>query len=404
VRLRVGDVIITKDSEAWNDIGVPALVEYAAADLLCGYHLAILRPRDPVVLGDFLLRALQSQGVACQYFVAANGVTRYGLSHDAIKSVFLPIPPLPEQSIIARFLDHADTRTQRFITAKRRLIELLNEQKQAIIQKAVTRGLNSDVHLKPSGVEWFGDVPEHWNLVPLKRTCKLIRDGTHQPPPRTLSGFPLLSVRNIITEELVRRPDDSFISEADYSALCRSFVPEAHDVLLAIVGATLGKVAIVPEMLPFQIQRSLAVLRPVPDQLDYRFLASYLRSAGFQSALWQTVAFSAQPGIYLGTIATFPIPLPHFNEQVAIGLFVADRVKAIDRAITAVRSQVGLIREYRAHLIADVVTGKLDVRGVELPEIEGTEEPSPVADEMDHDVTEEGDELKPVEESADAAS
>jgi type I restriction enzyme S subunit len=210
-------------------------------------------------------------------------------------------------------------------------------------------------------------------------------------------------VRNIITEELVRRPDDSFISEADYYALCRSFVPEAHDVLLAIVGATLGKVAIVPEMLPFQIQRSLAALRPAPDQLDYRFLASYLRSAGFQSALWQTVAFSAQPGIYLGTIATFPIPLPHFNEQVAIALFVADRVKAIDRAITAVRGQVDLIREYRSQLIADVATGKLDVRGVEVPPMDDAEDLPALGDETIDKATEEESELEPGEGSADAA-
>ena len=85
-RLQVGDVIITKDSEMWNDIGVPALVEYAAPDLVCGYHLAILRPRRGIIHGSYLLRALQSQGVASQYYVSANGVTRYGLSHDAIKS------------------------------------------------------------------------------------------------------------------------------------------------------------------------------------------------------------------------------------------------------------------------------------------------------------------------------
>jgi len=127
-RLEVGDVVITKDSEAWDDIGVPALVEYAAPDLVCGYHLAMLRPRPRVVIGGFLLRALQCKAVAAQLYVSANGVTRYGLSHDAIKRIALPLPPVPEQVAIARFLQHADRRITRYIAAKRRLIGLLREQ------------------------------------------------------------------------------------------------------------------------------------------------------------------------------------------------------------------------------------------------------------------------------------
>ncbi|MGQ0592523.1 MAG: hypothetical protein ACT4QB_07705 [Gammaproteobacteria bacterium] len=134
-RLRLGDVLITKDSAVWNDIGVPALVKYAAADLVSGYHLALLRPREHVMSGPYLLRVLQSEGVAYQYHVAANGVTRYGLSHTAIKRVLLPVAPLAEQAAIVRFLDHADRRIRRYIRAKQKLIKLLQEQKQAIIQK-----------------------------------------------------------------------------------------------------------------------------------------------------------------------------------------------------------------------------------------------------------------------------
>ncbi len=134
-RLQVGDVVITKDSEMWNDIGVPALVEYAAPDLVCGYHLVILRPRRGIVYGSYLLRALQSQGIASQHYVSANGVTRFGLSHDAIKSVLVPLPPLPEQHAITRYLDYMDRRIRRIIRAKQKLIALLEEQKQAIIHR-----------------------------------------------------------------------------------------------------------------------------------------------------------------------------------------------------------------------------------------------------------------------------
>lgn len=180
-RLAEGDVLITKDSEAWNDIGVPALVRESADDLVSGYHLALLRPFQERIVGDFLFRSLQSTSVQYQFHIEANGVTRYGLSHAAIKSVWLPVPSLPEQAAIVRFLDYMDRRIRRYIRAKQKLIKLLEEQKQAIIHRAVTRGLDPKVRLKPSGVEWLGDVPEHWAIVPLKRIGS-VRIGLTEPP------------------------------------------------------------------------------------------------------------------------------------------------------------------------------------------------------------------------------
>ena len=182
-RLQSGDVLITKDSEAWNDIGVPALVEDTQDDIVSGYHLALLRPFPERVDGGYLFRALQSTAVTYQFHVEANGVTRYGLSHSAIKSVWLPLAPLPEQSAIVRYLDHADRRIRRYIRAKQKLIKLLEEQKQALIHQIVTRGLDPNVRLKPSGVEWLGDVPEHWEVVALKRVLRQLVDCEHKTAP-----------------------------------------------------------------------------------------------------------------------------------------------------------------------------------------------------------------------------
>ena len=176
-RLKPGDVLITKDSEEWNDIGVPALVEESADDLICGYHLALLRPLADRFIGAYLFRALQTNGVARQFHVEANGVTRYGLSHAAIKSIWLPAPPLPEQAVIVRFLDHVDGRIGRYVRAKQKLIKLLEEQKQVIIHRAVTRGLDPNVRLKASGVPWVGDIPEHWEV---RSTKHLFREVDHR--------------------------------------------------------------------------------------------------------------------------------------------------------------------------------------------------------------------------------
>ena len=161
--LKPGDVLITKDSEAWDDIGVPALVAESSDDLLSGYHLALLRPFRTTI-GAYLALALQSKGVAYQFHVGANGVTRYGLTQTSIQSVCLPLPPLPEQRAIVRYLDHVDDRIRRYVSAKEKLIALLEEERQAVIHRAVTRGLVPNVPLKPSGVKWLGDVPAHWEV------------------------------------------------------------------------------------------------------------------------------------------------------------------------------------------------------------------------------------------------
>lgn len=141
-RLEPGDVLITKDSEAWNDIGIPALVEFTADDLICGYHLALLRPRKALLSGAYLFRALQSPAVAYQFHVAANGVTRYGLSHDAIKSVLLSVPLLPEQAAIVEYLDNATADIDATTDRTRREIALLREYRTRLIADVVTGKLN----------------------------------------------------------------------------------------------------------------------------------------------------------------------------------------------------------------------------------------------------------------------
>ncbi len=137
-RLKRGDVLITKDSEQWNDIGIPALVDDIDEDIVCGYHLALLRPFAETATPAYLLRAMQSTVVAYQFYISANGVTRYGLSHDAIKSVRLPIPPLPEQNAIIHFLDTQTPKIDAAIAAARSEIELLREYRTRLIADVVT--------------------------------------------------------------------------------------------------------------------------------------------------------------------------------------------------------------------------------------------------------------------------
>ena len=137
-RLAAGDVLITKDSEDWNDIGVPALVDEAPPDVLFGYHLALLRPRAIQIRVPFLFRALQAITVASQFRVRANGVTRYGFSQDATKSARLTVPPLTEQAAISRYLDRTIANLGLAISRLRDQIVLLDEYRNQLVAEAET--------------------------------------------------------------------------------------------------------------------------------------------------------------------------------------------------------------------------------------------------------------------------
>jgi type I restriction enzyme S subunit len=349
------------------------------------------------VLPRYADHLLRTPAYAAEYQRRSTGVnsSRMRLYPEQFLKIEVIVPPRDEQAAIVRFLDWANGRLERPIRAKRKVIALLNEQKQAIIHRAVTRGLDPSAPLKPSGIPWLGDIPQHWDVMPVKRTCSLVRDGTHLPPARTQTGFPLLSVRNMVGGRLVRRPDDSFISKADFEKLNTSFVVRPNDVLMAIVGATLGKVALVDDIGPFQIQRSVSILRPRAELMSHDFLATFLRSPRLQQYLWQSVAFSAQPGIYLGFVANIPVPVPPtIAEQVSIHDGLQRELSPIDTAISRLEREIDLLLKYRTRLVADVVTGKLDVR----------EAAARLPDEEAHDTVEgsaeTSDEAEPAEEVA----
>jgi type I restriction enzyme S subunit len=169
-------------------------------------------------------------------------------------------------------------------------------------------------------------------------------------------------VRNIVKGQFIRLPDDSMISEDDFRALNKSFSVRENDVLLAIVGATLGKVAVVGHMEPLVIQRSLAILRARPDVLSYTFLAFFLQSRHFQNLLWESTGYSAQPGIYLNSLAAFHIALPPIREQMNIAEFLSEELAKHERLITGVSDGIERLKEFRTAMISAAVTGKIDVR------------------------------------------
>ena len=370
-RLEKDDVLITKDSESWDDIGVPALVTEPTSDLISGYHLALLRPRSEKIAGGYLLRALQSNSSAYQFHIEAKGVTRYGLSHAGIKSAWLPVPPLPEQSSIIRYLDHATENIRRYISAKERLINLLEEQRQAVIQCAVTRGLDPNICLKPSGVEWLGDMPEHWEVRRLKHAAML-------NPSRTESHNSLMPDTATTFLPMERVSPDGRIDSQEIlpaSRVWNGFTYfRRNDVLVAKITPCFenGKGAYL-DSLPTEIgfgSTEFHVLRAKPFVLP-QFLYLLTKTSEFRRLGADAMTGAAgQQRVPSSFIANYSIPLPPLDEQTTIVEHLEKATSDINAATSRAHREIELLKEYRTRLIADVVTGKLDVREVafKLPE------------------------------------
>ena len=179
------------------------------------------------------------------------------------------------------------------------------------------------------------------------------------------SGYPLLSVRNLVDRKHIQfLDDDSMISAADFLELEKAFTVRENDILLAIVGATMGKVSLVPKMEPFAIQRSLAIFRTKENLLNHIYLYYFFQSNHFQAFLWNNTGFSAQPGIYLGALSNFSVVCPPtFSEQLKIVEAIKPKIQDLETVVSRIDKEIGLLQEYRTALISEVVTGKIDVRG-----------------------------------------
>lgn len=213
---------------------------------------------------------------------------------------------------------------------------------------------------RDSGIGWLGEVPEHWTDSHMKRVCKSIKDGTHGSFSRVDSGYPLLSVRNIVGNLFINLDDDSLISEEDYLSIVKSFKIKEGDLQLAIVGATMGKVGLVPKMKPFATQRSVATIRTNSKVLLNKYLFYFIQGVKFQKNLWTNTNYSAQPGIYLGTIEAISIFVPPYQEQIAIAQYLDTKTQAIDKKVNLLEKKIGYYKELRKSIINETVTLGLD--------------------------------------------
>ena len=301
-----------------------------------------------------------------------------GLSREDAYDRSLPLPPLAEQRAIARYLDHVDRRIRRYITAKRKLIALLEEEKQAVINQAVTRGLDPNVRLKPSGIEWLGDVPEHWERCRLRNVVSVVTTGSRGWSSYASDSGPLfIRVANLNRGSLQLRFDDTVrLSLPETSEVTRTRI-QAGDLLVSVT-AYIGSVGLAPEEFEeAYVSQHVARCQPLPGSSS-RWLGYVLLSTVGQTHGQISLYGGTKDGLSLDDVKNYQILLPPLDEQIAIVEHIDKTSADTDAAIAHTRRQIELVQEYRTRLIADVVTGKLDVREAAAQLAEEDDEVGPI--------------------------
>ncbi|MFM7086062.1 MAG: restriction endonuclease subunit S, partial [Cyanobium sp.] len=311
--------------------------------------------------------------------VRSKGVwtSRLQLTDESFLSAPFPIPPLSEQAAIVRFLDHADRKIRRYIRAKQKLIKLLEEQKQAIIHRAVTRGLDPDVRLKPSCVEWLGDVPEHWYIVALKHVLKRLIDCEHKTAP-AIDHSDFRVVRTTAVRNGNLRWSGTYCTTAEaFQAWTQRAIPEPGDVIFTRE-APAGEACLVPEGVDICLGQRTVLMKLRRDQYDGQFLVHMIYAGPPRMRIQLASQGSTVGHFNMDDIGWMKVLAPPLQEQQRIVEAIKKGTVELARTIEKANREIDLLQEYRTRLIADVVTGKLDVREAAA----GLLEEEPVADEV----------------------
>lgn len=378
-----GEIVMNR-MQAWSGMfGAGPIAGLVSPDY------AVFQILDQDLVG-LLLARIKAPDMVSQFALASKGIGSgfNRLYSDRLGAIAMSLPPLDEQAAILRFLDHANRKIDGFIRAKRKLIGLLNEQKQIIIRQAVTRGLNPDASLKPSGVPWLGDIPAHWEVW---RIGRFARVGNGSTPSRANPRFWSRGNYPWLNSSHVNR---GFIDSADQfvtsTALRECHLPRvtAGSVLIAITGQ--GKTRGTSAVLGIEatINQHIAYITPRLPVLSAAFLRLSLVGAYSTLRAMSDDSGSTKGALTCEDLKRFKLAVPPVEEQDRLVAGIQRETQIIDTTIARTEREIALVQEYRTRLTADIVTGKLDVReaAARLPDLPADTAAEPPADEALEDL------------------
>jgi type I restriction enzyme S subunit len=339
--------------------GITAIVE-DRTDFNIWSPLAVIRC-DGSAVPHFVLNFMRSRNFLEAVALNWSFGTQQNIGMGVIENLSCTLPPLPEQTAIAAFLDRETAKIDGLVGEQRRLMELLKEKRQAIISHAVTKGLNPNAPMKPSGIEWLGDVPEHWEIRRGKSVSTFTTSGPRGWSERVGEEGSLFIQSGDLNDSLgvefcrSKRVQIENDAEAVRTLLCNG------DVVVCVTGAKTGNVAVclvVPEAA--YINQHLCLIRPSHDILP-RFLGVLLKS-NLGQTYFELSQYGLKQGLSLEDVKEAPVLLPPLAEQTTIVTYLDTETAKLDTLTAEAQRAIDLLQERRTALISAVVTGQIDVR------------------------------------------
>ncbi|WP_109440002.1 restriction endonuclease subunit S [Acinetobacter haemolyticus] len=328
-------------------------------------HVHVLRPFKKLVNTKFLTYALN----CTDYSLYISGSTRDKLNQSDMDNILIRLPAIIEQDKIAAFLDHETAQIDTLIAKQEKLIELLKEKRQAVISHAVTKGLNPNIAMKDSGVEWLGEVPDHWIVTKFGfHTLKIGSGKTPKGGAEIYQDEGILFIRsqNVYNDGLrVESSESTYISEAIHDDMSTSKV-YSGDILLNITGGSIGRSCLVPDEFPeANVNQHVCIIR-VSKYLQ-EFLALVIQSDLIQAQIQSIQTGGNREGLNFEQISNFYFALPPTEEQKELVKYLEDKVLEFSKLEVKAHNAIQLMQERRTALISAAVTGKIDVRNWQNP-------------------------------------
>ena len=353
-KIKFGDVLFAASGETADEIGKSA-VNLLRGPAYCGGDVILFRPHGHLI-PRYTGYMMDCEPIVHQKATMGRGFTVYHIYGKQLKYLRIPIPTPEEQAAIVRFLDHADEQIKSYIVGKERLIALLEEEWQALVHQAVTRGLDPNVKLKPSGVEWLGNMPEHWGIRRGKRLFSP-RQELAKPNDIQLSAT---QAYGVIPQDEYEQRVGRRVVKISLHLEKRQHV-EVDDFVISMRSFEGG---LERTWATGCIRSSYVVLRPAIE-VDVEFFSYLFISQAYIQTLQSTANFIRDgQDLNFHNFCAVDLPFPPTEEQRRMAVALVEATANIDTTIARARRQIELMEEYRTRLIADVVTGKIDIRRI----------------------------------------
>ena len=309
---------------------------------------------------NYLLKAMDFRKI---FHGMGTGI-RLTLSYKELKNQYLPYTSIEEQDAIVRYLDSQTSKIDEAIAQQQKMIDLLNERKQIIINNAVTKGLDPNVPMKDSGIDWIGIIPEHWKVMKTLYILSMpITDGPHTTPHFYESGIPFISAEAVScgNGKIDFSHMRGYISESFYKECCKKYIPQEGDIYMIKSGATTGKIAIVDTTRKFTIWSPLAVFRCNPKVMMSKYLFYVLQSSPFRTQVELGWTYGTQQNIGMRSLERILLAVPNLEEQVQLANLLDSEISKINKVINGRQNQIALLQERKQIIINEVVIGKVKV-------------------------------------------